>query len=89
MILFSFFTHYKDDFNRAQGVSQGIQQTTGKDILLGLQQIQGSMITRDDLERLIALLNQMRGGAGGGAGAGGGFVQREIVELKQVIEEVK
>jgi hypothetical protein len=48
----TFFRKYMEKQNETQGVEYGLQQSTGKDIILGIEQIQNTLITPAVLDQL-------------------------------------
>lgn len=75
-IFIPYLRKYKDKYDQTQGVEYGLQQDAGRQILLGIQQIQNDMIDADLLRRIENTIGTSRRAT---------MIRSEIDELRQVI----
>lgn len=81
-IFIPYFRKYKDKYDQTQGVEYGLQQDAGRQILLGIEQIQRDMVDADLLarveENILGATSQM-------SKRRTEQIRREINELRQII----
>jgi len=83
-IFIPFLQRYMEREIRTRGVNNGLQQEAGANILLGVNQIIGRMITQNDLAEVLRRIDGIGGSNTGLIQA----VRRDIDELKRVLPNI-